>query len=119
MIGPQFFSGIDRVEATVWDFLLLSQGLEGSPYEASRILAYASAKLLAEGMGGAGKALSRTGLISALEHVSAFRTGLTPEMGFRRNKRVGAFGAYVVTFTRDQAEGKGLQVSQRWIELVE
>ncbi len=119
MIGPQFFSGIDRVEATVWDFLLLSQGLEGSPYEASRILAYASAKLLTEGLSLSGRQLSRQEVITSLEHISGFRTGLTPEMGFRQNKRVGAFGAYVVTFTRDQAEGKGLQVSQRWIELVE
>lgn len=109
----------DRNEEGVRDLMLLSQGLPGSPFDAERILAYASAKLFAEGMGGAGKALSRTGLISALEHVSAFRTGLTPEMGFRQNKRVGAYGAYVVTFTRDQGEGKGLQDSQRWVELVE
>jgi len=108
---------LDRKEEGTQDLMLLSQGVAGSPFEVSRVLAYASAKLLAEGLAGSGKALSRTGLISALEHTSAFKTGLTPDLGFRQNQRIGAYGAYVVTFTRDQGEGKGLQASHRWIGL--
>jgi hypothetical protein len=108
---------LDRKEEGAQDLMLLSQGIAGSPFEVSRVLAYASAKLLAEGLGRSGKALSRTGLISSLEHISAFKTGLTPELGFSQNQRIGAFGAYVVFFTRDQGEGKGLQASQRWISL--
>jgi ABC-type branched-subunit amino acid transport system substrate-binding protein len=108
---------LDRKEEGAQDLMLLSQGVAGSPFEVSRVLAYASAKLLAEGLGRSGKALSRTGLISSLEHISAFKTGLTPELGFSQNQRIGAFGAYVVFFTRDQGEGKGLQASQRWISL--
>ena len=107
----------DRKEEAVQDLMQLSQGLSGSPFEASRILAYASAKLFAEGLGRTGRTLSRTGLITSLERLSTFRTDLTPEMRFNQNKRIGAFGAYIVTFTREHGEGKGLQASQRWIAL--
>jgi ABC-type branched-subunit amino acid transport system substrate-binding protein len=108
---------LDRKEEGAQDLMLLSQGLPGSPFEVSRVLAYASAKLLAEGLGRSGRTLSRTGLISSLERLSAFRTDLTPELRFNQNKRIGAFGAYIVSFTRDQGEGKGLQASQRWVSL--
>ena len=108
---------LDRKEEGTQDLMMLSQGIAGSPFEVPRVLAYASAKLLAEGLAGSGKALSRSGLISALEHTSDFKTGITPDLGYRQNQRIGAYGAYVVTFTREQGEGKGLQASHRWISL--
>ncbi len=107
----------DRKEEGVKDLLLLSEGLSGSPYEVTRISAYVSARLLAEGLSRSGKVLSREDLVLSLESIHAFRTGLTPELGFSQNKRIGAFGAYIVTFSPVGGRA-GLQpASLRWISL--
>jgi ABC-type branched-subunit amino acid transport system substrate-binding protein len=61
-----------------------------------QIAAYAAAKLLVHGLRGAGRNLSRLGLVDALEGLYAYETGLTPPLSYGPNRRVGARGAYVV-----------------------
>jgi ABC-type branched-subunit amino acid transport system substrate-binding protein len=63
---------------------------------AAQISAYAAAQLLIEGLKRAGQDLSREKLITALEGLYEYNTGLTPPLTFGPNRRVGALGAYMV-----------------------
>ena len=62
----------------------------------AQLTAYGAAQVLVEGLKRAGKSLSRTKLISALEGLYAFEPGLTPPLTYGPNRRVGARGAYIV-----------------------
>jgi ABC-type branched-subunit amino acid transport system substrate-binding protein len=70
----------------------------GLPQEnrATQIAALASAKLLVEGLRRAGRDVSRESLVSALEGLSGWQTGLAPPLTFNPGRRIGAAGAYVV-----------------------
>jgi ABC-type branched-subunit amino acid transport system substrate-binding protein len=61
-----------------------------------QIAAYAAAKLLVEGLRGAGRSLDRARLVDALEALYAYDTGLTPPLTYGPNRRIGARGAHVV-----------------------
>ena len=61
----------------------------------AQIATYAMAKVLVEGLKRAGRDLTREKLISALEQLYRFPTGLTPPVTFHRNRRIGSDG-YVV-----------------------
>jgi ABC-type branched-subunit amino acid transport system substrate-binding protein len=63
---------------------------------AAQLSALAAAQTLAEGLKRAGRDLSREKLITALEGLYEFNTGLAPPLTFGPNRRVGANGAYVV-----------------------
>jgi len=52
----------------------------------------------------AGADLSREQLITALEGLYDYETGLTPKLIFGPNRRVGAAGAYVITINADTKE---------------
>lgn len=62
----------------------------------AQIAAYAAAKLLVEGLRGAGRALNRVRLVDALEALYAYDTGLTPPLTYGPNRRIGARGAHLV-----------------------
>ncbi|HEV2801274.1 MAG TPA: ABC transporter substrate-binding protein [Pyrinomonadaceae bacterium] len=64
---------------------------------AAQVSAYVSAQLLVEGLKRAGRDLSREKLITALENLYEYDTGLMPPLTYGPNRRVGAAGAYVVT----------------------
>ena len=64
---------------------------------ATQVSALSAAKILVEGLKLAGKDLSREKLITALEGLYEFDTGLTPRVTYGPNRRIGALGAYVVT----------------------
>lgn len=81
---------------------------------AVQVSAYASAKVLMEGLKRVGRGLSRRKLVVALEKLSDFATGLTPPLSFGPNRRIGARGAYIVTV--DPAQKNFRPVSD-WIEL--
>jgi ABC-type branched-subunit amino acid transport system substrate-binding protein len=66
-------------------------------HPAAQISALAAAKVLAEGLRRGGSDLSREKLVTALEGLYEYETGLTPRLTFGPNRRVGAAGAYVVT----------------------
>ena len=59
-------------------------------------VAYAAGTIIAEGLKQAGQQLSRATLVSALEQLRGFKTGVIPPVTFGPNRRVGAAGSYVV-----------------------
>jgi ABC-type branched-subunit amino acid transport system substrate-binding protein len=61
-----------------------------------QIAAYAAIKILAEGLKSTGQKLSRERLISSLEGLYQFETGLMPPITYTFNRRIGAHGAHVV-----------------------
>ena len=63
---------------------------------AAQLTALAAAKILAEGLKRGGRDLSRAKLVTALEGLYEYETGLTPRLTFGPNRRIGAAGAYVV-----------------------
>ncbi len=64
---------------------------------AAQLSALAAAKILTEGLRLGGKDVSREKLVTSLEGLYDFDTGLTPRITFGPNRRVGAAGAYVIT----------------------
>ncbi|MCY1274070.1 Periplasmic binding protein [compost metagenome] len=73
-----------------------SQGL-GGQHAALQVGAYCAAALLGEGLKRAGREASRAKLVSALEGVHGFATGLTPALSFGPGQRMGLPGAHIVT----------------------
>ncbi|HEX8922101.1 MAG TPA: ABC transporter substrate-binding protein [Pyrinomonadaceae bacterium] len=63
---------------------------------AFQTIAYASAKTLIEAVKLSSKKLSRATLISALEGMRDYRTGVIPPVSFGPNRRVGVEGSFVV-----------------------
>jgi ABC-type branched-subunit amino acid transport system substrate-binding protein len=59
-------------------------------------LAFAAAKTLIEAMKLSNRQLSRPALLSALERLQDFKTGVVPPLTFGPNRRVGASGSYIV-----------------------
>jgi ABC-type branched-subunit amino acid transport system substrate-binding protein/cytochrome c553 len=71
---------------------------------ASQFAAFAAAKVFAEGLRRSGQDLSREKLITALEGLYDFETGLTPRITFGPNRRVGAAGASVLKIDPEKKE---------------
>jgi ABC-type branched-subunit amino acid transport system substrate-binding protein len=92
----------------------------GTKYDLSRshltaqVSAYCSAKLIVEGLRRAGSRPSREKLVSQLEQLDKFETGLTPEMSFGPNRRIGSLGAYIVAL---DIVGRTLSPVDGWISL--
>ena len=82
-------------------------------HPAAQLSALAAAKVLAEGLGRGGKDVTREKLITALEGLYDYETGLTPRLTFGPNRRVGASGAYVVTI---DAARKELVPAGGWVK---
>ena len=78
---------------------------------ASQLNAFAAAKIFTEGLKRAGRDLSREKLITALEGLYEYDTGVTPSITFGPNRRVGAMGAYVVSIDPAKREF----VSSGWV----
>lgn len=86
----------------------------GYEHSAAQISAFVAAKVLAEGLKRAGRALTREKLLLALEGLSEFRPGLMPPMSYGRRHRIGAYGGYVLAV--DLGAGKFSNASE-WISL--
>ena len=71
---------------------------------ASQLAALAAAKTFVEGLKRAGADLSREQLVTALEGLYDYDTGLTPKLIFGPNRHVGAAGAYVITINSETKE---------------
>ena len=79
------------------EFRALHEKYKFAPrHTASQLAAYAAAKVFVAALTRAGKDLSRETLITALESLYDYETGLTPRITFGPNKRVGAAGAHVL-----------------------
>lgn len=72
------------------------QGL-GGQHAVLQVGAFSSMLLFSEGMKQAGRDASREKLISALEGLHDFATGLTPLISFGPGRRLGLSGAHIVT----------------------
>ena len=64
---------------------------------ATQILAYSGARIFVESLKRAGQELTRERFLAALESLYEHQTGLIPPISFGSNRRIGSFGAYVVT----------------------
>ncbi|MFI8479520.1 ABC transporter substrate-binding protein [Pseudomonas sp. NPDC078700] len=86
----------------------------GSAHAVLQVSAYCAALLLSEGLKRAGREVSREKLITELENLHNFRTGLTPMLSFGPGQRVGASGAHIVmvdsSTQRFQATGQYISV---------
>ncbi|HSK30221.1 MAG TPA: ABC transporter substrate-binding protein [Candidatus Limnocylindria bacterium] len=66
-------------------------------HTASKLNAFAAAKIFTEALKRAGRDLSREKLIKALEGFYEYDTGVMPSITFGPNRRVGSLGSYVVS----------------------
>jgi ABC-type branched-subunit amino acid transport system substrate-binding protein len=83
-----------------------------SQHTAAQVAALAAAKTFVEGLKRAGADLSREQLVTTLEGLYEFDTGLTPKLIFGPNRHVGAAGAYVITI---DAETKAFVSAGAWV----
>jgi ABC-type branched-subunit amino acid transport system substrate-binding protein len=90
--------GVAEYRALVEKYKLPSQ------HVAAQIAALAAAKTFVEALKRAGADLSREQLVTALEGLYEYDTGLTPKLIFGPNRHVGAAGAYVVTINSETKE---------------
>ncbi|MFY9608550.1 MAG: ABC transporter substrate-binding protein [Blastocatellia bacterium] len=88
----------DQTKAGTSEYLALAEGHNLSRAQmASQIAALCSAKVLGQGLKLAGRAVTREKLVTTLEGLYDFDTGFMPRIGFGRDRRIGALGAYIVT----------------------
>ncbi|HEX7332103.1 MAG TPA: ABC transporter substrate-binding protein [Pyrinomonadaceae bacterium] len=80
-------------------------------HTSAKLNAFAAAKIFTEGLKRAGRELSREKLITALEGLYEYDTGVTPNITFGPNRRVGAMGAYVLSIDPAKREF----VSSGWV----
>ena len=73
-------------------------------HTAAQLSAFAAAKIFVEGLQRAGRDLTRERLLTALEGLYEFETGVTPRLTYGPNRRVGAAGAYVMTIDPEKKE---------------
>jgi ABC-type branched-subunit amino acid transport system substrate-binding protein len=83
-----------------------------STHAAAQASAMAAAKILVHALELCGKDLSRERLITTLEGLYEYETGLTPKISFGPNRRIGALGAYVVTI---DPEKKLFPATVEWV----
>ena len=83
-----------------------------SAHAAAQASALAAAKVLVHALELAGKNLSRERLVTTLEGLYEFDTGLMPRITFGPNRRIGALGAYIVTI---DPEKKLFPASVEWV----
>ena len=91
---------------------LLQKNKLGSTHAAAQASAMAAAKILVHALERCGKDLSRERLITTLEGLYEYDTGLMPKITFGPNRRIGVLGAYVVTI---DPEKKLFPASLEWI----
>ncbi len=68
----------------------------GMRQQPARVAAYGAILVLEEGLKRAGRDLSRAKLLSSLENLYSFETGITPTITYGPSRRIGALGAHIV-----------------------
>jgi len=91
---------------------LLQKNKLDSTHAAAQASALAAARILVYALELCGKDLSRERLVTALEGLYEYDTGLMPKITFGPNRRIGALGAYVVTI---DPEKKLFPATAEWI----
>ena len=93
---------------------LLEKNKLTSTHAAAQASAIAAAMILVHGLELSGKDLSRERLVTTLEGLYEFDTGLMPRITFGPNRRIGVLGAYIVTIDPDK---KLFPASAEWISV--
>ncbi len=93
---------------------LLEKNKLTSTHAAAQASAIAAAMILVHGLELSGKDLSRERLVTTLEGLYEFDTGLMPRITFGPNRRIGVLGAYIVTI---DPEKKLFPASAEWISV--
>jgi ABC-type branched-subunit amino acid transport system substrate-binding protein len=118
MLGKPIFASFpsmqsDRTEASVMELRRL-QARDGGTARPSiaEISAYAAARVFVEGLRRTGRTLTRSKLVTALEGLSQFETGLLPSISFGANRRFAATGSHILAI---DARGRSIASSEAWI----
>jgi len=93
---------------------LLQRNKLPSNHAAAQASAMAAARILVYALERCGKDLSRERLITTLEGLYEYDTGLMPKITFGPNRRIGALGAYVVTI---DPEKKLFPATLEWVSV--
>ena len=93
---------------------LLQRNKLDSTHAAAQASAIAAARILVHALELCGKDLSRETLVTKLEGLYEYETGLLPRITFGPNRRIGALGAYVVTI---DPEKKLFPAKVEWISV--
>jgi len=91
---------------------LLQRNKLNTNHAAAQASAIAAARILVHALQLCGKDLSRERLVTTLEGLYEYDTGLMPKITFGPNRRIGALGAYVVTL---DPEKKLFPATAEWI----
>lgn len=108
---PTVPADVSTTGAAEYSALLQRNKLE-STHAAAQASAIAAARILVHALEICGKDLSRERLITTLEGLYEYDTGLMPKITFGPNRRIGALGAYVVTI---DPEKKLFPASMEWV----
>jgi len=108
---PTVPTDVSAAGAAEYSTLLQRNKLQPT-HAAAQASAIAAAKILVHALELCGKNLSRERLITTLEGLYEYDTGLMPKITFGPNRRIGALGAYVVTI---DPEKKLFPASLEWI----
>jgi ABC-type branched-subunit amino acid transport system substrate-binding protein len=108
---PTVPADVTAAGATEYSSLLQRNKLQAT-HAVAQASAMAAAKILVHSLELCGKDLSRERLITTLEGLYEYDTGLMPKITFGPNRRIGALGAYVVTI---DPEKKLFPASLEWI----
>ena len=108
---PTVPADVSATGAAEYSGLLKRNKLE-STHAAAQASAIAAARILVHALELCGKDLSRERLITTLEGLYEYDSGLMPRITFGPNRRIGALGAYVVTI---DPEKKLFPASLEWI----
>jgi ABC-type branched-subunit amino acid transport system substrate-binding protein len=108
---PTVPTDVSAAGAAEYNTLLQRNKLQ-STHAAAQTSAIAAAKILVHALELCGKDLSRERLITTLEGLYEYDTGLMPKITFGPNRRIGILGAYVVTI---DPEKKLFPASMEWI----
>lgn len=118
MLGKPIFASFptmqsDRKEAGVMELRRLHVHDGGAArLSIAEISAYAAARVFVEGLRRTGRALTRSKLVTALEGLSQFETGLLPSISFGASRRFAATGSHILAI---DAHGRSVASSEAWI----
>ena len=108
---PTVPTDVSAAGAAEYTGLLQRNKLE-STHAAAQASAIAAARILVHALEICGKDLSRERLITTLEGLYEYDTGLMPKVTFGPNRRIGVLGAYIVTI---DPEKKLFPASAEWV----
>ena len=86
----------DRTPAGGAALVAATGGEPARGHAAMQAAALGASMVLVEGLSRAGRDVSRQKLLTALEGLQGFDTGLMPRIGYNADRRIGSYGAYAV-----------------------